>query len=83
MYQPQGGITYYSTQEQQAAQRAAPPKRPKAAIPIVAPPEHRGRGRATIQVDPSFNMENDNNLTEAVVENVAKFEDIIETAAQS
>nr|XP_022914646.1 protein CASC3 isoform X1 [Onthophagus taurus] len=45
LYQPQGGITYYSPQEQQAAQRSVPQKRPKAAIPIVAPPEHRGRGR--------------------------------------
>ncbi|XP_044747064.1 protein CASC3 [Coccinella septempunctata] len=37
LYQPQGGITYYST-DQQIAQRTVPPKRPKAAIPIVAPP---------------------------------------------
>ncbi|XP_074037445.1 CASC3 exon junction complex subunit isoform X2 [Leptinotarsa decemlineata] len=37
LYQPQGGITYYST-DQQLAQRQAPQKRPKAAIPIVAPP---------------------------------------------
>ncbi|XP_076268851.1 CASC3 exon junction complex subunit isoform X1 [Rhynchophorus ferrugineus] len=36
LYQPQGGITYYST-DQQVVQRAAPQKRPKAAIPIVAP----------------------------------------------
>ncbi|XP_050296539.1 protein CASC3-like isoform X2 [Anthonomus grandis grandis] len=37
LYQPQGGITYY-TAEQQVVQRAAPQKRAKAAIPIVAPP---------------------------------------------
>ncbi|KAL3286968.1 hypothetical protein HHI36_001454 [Cryptolaemus montrouzieri] len=37
LYQPQGGITYYST-DQQITQRTVPPKRPKAAIPIVAPP---------------------------------------------
>lgn len=52
MFQPQSGemfaagITYYNPQ-QQPAQRAAPLKRPKAAIPIIAPPaEPRGRGRA-------------------------------------
>lgn len=39
LYQPQGGITYYST-DQQVAQRPAPQKRPKAAIPIVAPPNY-------------------------------------------
>lgn len=38
LYQPQGGITYYST-DQQVAQRSVPQKRPKAAIPIVAPPD--------------------------------------------
>lgn len=37
LYQPQGGITYYST-DQQITQRSVPQKRPKAAIPIVAPP---------------------------------------------
>ncbi|CAG9764121.1 unnamed protein product [Ceutorhynchus assimilis] len=36
LYQPQGGITYYSA-DQQIAQRSVPLKRPKAAIPIVAP----------------------------------------------
>ncbi|GJQ82439.1 hypothetical protein Trydic_g11853 [Trypoxylus dichotomus] len=81
LYQPQGGITYYSTQEQQAAQRAAPPKRPKAAIPIVAPPEHRGRGRASNQLEPSTNVEADNNPLPETVENTAKFEDAVETAA--
>ncbi|XP_057653796.1 protein CASC3 [Diorhabda carinulata] len=39
LYQPQGGITYYST-DQQIAQRQVPQKRPKAAIPIVAPPSY-------------------------------------------
>ncbi|XP_017786724.1 PREDICTED: protein CASC3-like [Nicrophorus vespilloides] len=49
IFQPPGGITYYSAQDQQVTQRAAPQKRPKAAIPIVPPPplEPRGRGRAT------------------------------------
>ncbi|KAK9873874.1 hypothetical protein WA026_002229 [Henosepilachna vigintioctopunctata] len=42
LYQPQGGITYYST-DQQIAQRIAPPKRPKAAIPIIAPPTFDSR----------------------------------------
>lgn len=37
LYQPQGGITYYST-DQQITQRSVPQKRPKVAIPIVAPP---------------------------------------------
>ncbi|ENN72059.1 hypothetical protein D910_08717 [Dendroctonus ponderosae] len=36
LYQPQGGITYYSA-DQQIAQRPVPLRRPKAAIPIVAP----------------------------------------------
>ncbi|CAH1164399.1 unnamed protein product [Phaedon cochleariae] len=44
LYQPQGGITYYSTDQQMAqAQRQAPQKRPKAAIPIVAPPSYDSR----------------------------------------
>lgn len=43
----QGGITYYSTHSQVAAPRATPQKRPRAAIPILPPPdlEPRGRGR--------------------------------------
>ncbi|XP_071447131.1 protein CASC3 [Hetaerina americana] len=43
----QGGITYYSTHTQVAAPRATPQKRPRAAIPILPPPdvEPRGRGR--------------------------------------
>lgn len=43
LYQPQGGITYYSA-DQQVAPRPAPQKRPKAAIPIIAPPEERKDG---------------------------------------
>nr|CAI5827231.1 unnamed protein product [Callosobruchus analis] len=39
LFQPQG-ITYYSA-DQQVGQRPAPQKRPKAAIPIVAPPEQK------------------------------------------
>ncbi|XP_017771317.1 PREDICTED: uncharacterized protein LOC108558796 [Nicrophorus vespilloides] len=48
-YLENGGITYYSVQDQQVTQRAASQKRPKAAIPIVLPPslESRGRGRTT------------------------------------
>ncbi|XP_060536750.1 protein CASC3 [Cylas formicarius] len=38
LYQPQVGITYYST-DQQIPQRSVPQKRPKAAIPIVDPTE--------------------------------------------
>lgn len=38
LYQPQGGITYYSTDQQVTQQRSVPQKRPKVAIPIVAPP---------------------------------------------
>lgn len=38
LYQPQGGITYYSTQNQNIP-RAAPQPRVKAAIPILPPPE--------------------------------------------
>lgn len=49
-HQAQSGITYYSMQSQQVMQmqRIQAQKRPKAAIPIVPPPElkePRGRGR--------------------------------------
>lgn len=40
LYQPQGGITYYSA-DQQVAPRQVPQKRPKAAIPIVAPTDFK------------------------------------------
>ncbi|KAL1502883.1 hypothetical protein ABEB36_007961 [Hypothenemus hampei] len=40
LYQPQGGITYYSA-DQQMSQRSVPTKRPKAAIPIVDPTEFK------------------------------------------
>ncbi|XP_071581148.1 uncharacterized protein Btz isoform X2 [Temnothorax nylanderi] len=50
LYQPQG-CTYYSPAQQQ--QQAAPLRRPKAAIPILPPPDNqqsgRGRGRSTQQ----------------------------------
>ncbi|XP_044727193.1 protein CASC3 isoform X3 [Chrysoperla carnea] len=53
LYQTQSGITYYSPHNQPAAPKA-PLKRPKAAIPILAPPERansgtssRGRGRSS------------------------------------
>ncbi|CAG9863824.1 unnamed protein product [Phyllotreta striolata] len=50
LYQPQGGITYYST-DQQLAQRQVPLKRPKAAIPIVAPPAYDKKDEANPQID--------------------------------
>lgn len=52
LFQPQG-CTYYSpAQQQQQQQQSAPMRRPKAAIPILPPPENqhqtsRGRGRST------------------------------------
>lgn len=48
LYQPQGGITYYST-DQQLAQRCAPQKRPKVAIPIVAPPSEEKKNLSVEQ----------------------------------
>ncbi|GFG38466.1 hypothetical protein Cfor_02365 [Coptotermes formosanus] len=49
LYQPQGGITYYNTEEQNIARRTITLKREKSAIPIVPPPERapRGRGRTS------------------------------------
>jgi len=51
LFQPQG-CTYYSpAQQQQQQQQVAPLRRPKAAIPILPPPDNqqsgRGRGRST------------------------------------
>ncbi|XP_068972200.1 protein CASC3 isoform X2 [Bombus flavifrons] len=52
LFQPQG-CTYYSpAQQQQQQQQSAPMRRPKAAIPILPPPENqhqisRGRGKTT------------------------------------
>lgn len=48
LYQPQGGITYYST-DQQVTQRSVPQKRPKVAIPIVAPPSEDKKHMAVEQ----------------------------------
>ena len=47
LYQPQGGITYYNTEEQNIVPRPVTQKRQRSAIPIVPPPERvpRGRGR--------------------------------------
>lgn len=45
MYQPQGGITYYNTEEQNIAPRPVTQKRQRSAIPIVPPPERTARGR--------------------------------------
>jgi hypothetical protein len=49
LYQPQGGITYYNTEEQNIAPRPVTQKRQRSAIPIVPPPERitRGRGRTS------------------------------------
>lgn len=60
LYQPQGGITYYST-DQQIAQRPVPQKRPKAAIPIVAPPSD---DRKTLLMEP-HTMEDRNDFSES------------------
>jgi len=53
LFQPQG-CTYYSpAQQQQQQQQTAPMRRPKAAIPILPPPDNqqsgRGRGRSAQQ----------------------------------
>jgi hypothetical protein len=48
LYQPQGGITYYNTEEQNIAPRPVTQKRQRSAIPIVPPPEHTTRGRGRI-----------------------------------
>lgn len=83
LYQPQGGITYYSPQEQQATQRTVPPKRPKAAIPIVAPPpqEPRGRGRAN-QSDAGPNSTPELTHESGILENANQFEDASTVAVQ-
>lgn len=49
LYQPQGGITYYNTEEQNIVPRPITQKRQRSAIPIVPPPERapRGRGRTS------------------------------------
>lgn len=39
-----GGVTYYDTHSQQHSPRQVPQRRPKAAIPIVPPPEPHGEG---------------------------------------
>ncbi|CAH0550826.1 unnamed protein product [Brassicogethes aeneus] len=70
LYQPQGGITYYSA-DQQIAQRPVPQKRPKAAIPIVAPPENDTKLRSK-KDDENIYETNENvetiNYEEALVE---------------
>nr|CAD7414162.1 unnamed protein product [Timema poppensis] len=48
LYQPQGGITYYSPEEQ-IIPRPIAQKRQRAAIPIVPPPERSPRGRGRTQ----------------------------------
>ncbi|XP_067006243.2 protein CASC3 isoform X2 [Anabrus simplex] len=49
LYQPQGGITYYSPEEQMMARTTIAQKRPSTAIPIVPPPEREPRGRGRIR----------------------------------
>lgn len=46
LYQPQGGITYYSTQNQ-IIPRQVPQPRVKAAIPILPPPERSSNAMAS------------------------------------
>ncbi|KAK5648314.1 hypothetical protein RI129_003206 [Pyrocoelia pectoralis] len=78
LYQCQGGTTYYSTQNQQLGQRMVPQKRPKAAIPIVAPPipEPRGRGRSTVRRESPPLL--DDTVCETVIsENNINYEDSI------
>lgn len=61
LYQPQGGITYYST-DQQLAQRHVPLKRPKAAIPIVAPPSYDKKDEYICNQMDNSQMENNETL---------------------
>ncbi|XP_031358072.1 protein CASC3 isoform X2 [Photinus pyralis] len=78
LYQCQGGTTYYSTQGQQLGQRMVPQKRPKAAIPIVAPPipEPRGRGRSI-----NNHMESppllESTVCETIISENCNYEDIV------
>lgn len=51
-----GGVAYYTTQAQQPV-RATLHKRPRAAIPIVAPPELEGRPRNPNMEDPKDQLE--------------------------
>ncbi|XP_049267788.1 protein CASC3 isoform X2 [Rhipicephalus sanguineus] len=46
-----GDIIYYNTQSQQHKQRPTPPRRPKAAIPIVPPPDSQGTVQAAAERD--------------------------------
>ncbi|EFN76144.1 protein CASC3 isoform X2 [Harpegnathos saltator] len=62
LFQPQG-CTYYSpAQQQQQQAQTAPIRRPKAAIPILPPPDNqqsgRGRGRSTQQYQQSNQLGN-------------------------
>ncbi|XP_049818458.1 protein CASC3 isoform X2 [Aethina tumida] len=65
LYQPQGGITYYSADQQVQSQRPAPQKRPKAAIPIVAPPGNETKART--KKDEDTNQANPDNTVENAV----------------
>ncbi|XP_063237572.1 protein CASC3 [Bacillus rossius redtenbacheri] len=60
LYQPQGGITYYSPEEQVMARPAPTQKRQRAAIPIVPPPEKAEAVDGMAGGDnPAFNREGD------------------------
>ncbi|XP_066601229.1 protein CASC3-like [Prorops nasuta] len=79
LFQPQG-CTYYSpAQQQQQQQQSAPFRRPKAAIPILPPPDNqqhqsRGRGRSTQQsVQPSCVQQIEKDAKTEIVENNHKF----------
>lgn len=81
MYQPQGGITYYSPQDQQLTQRAVPLKRPKAAIPIVPPPPHEPRGRGRYNINENTNPGDDSVSNSLQETNSHNFEDALAAVA--
>nr|XP_018910607.1 PREDICTED: protein CASC3 [Bemisia tabaci] len=55
LYQQPSGITYYSAQTQAVLPRQTPPRRIKAAIPIVPPPESNRGNRSNSQMDEEKN----------------------------
>ncbi|XP_076765950.1 CASC3 exon junction complex subunit isoform X2 [Xylocopa sonorina] len=78
LFQPQG-CTYYSpAHQQQQQQQSAPVRRPKAAIPILPPPEQyqsRGRGRSTQpqpMIQPGSTQQTEQEVTSNSVEDDQK-----------